>query len=103
MMFATLRGDSFGQGAHALSAGENALVLFMLALHCSVLCLIFLVAWFTWHRRQRSRLPTETEALLEELASPLPHRDASAASSPWERDADWWKPEAAQDPNGRSG
>ncbi len=100
MMIATMRGDSFGQGAHALAAGENALVLFMLALHISVLCLIFLVGWFTWRRRIRTSLPAETEALLEELEAPSRPVDSAAPVSTWERDADWWKPEAAQDGKG---
>jgi hypothetical protein len=100
MILATLRGDSFGQGAHALAAGENALVLFMLALHGSVLTLIAFVAWFAWYRRRRHRLPAETEALLEELDSPDPESSAAPA---WERDPDWWKAHPPQDEAGPTG
>lgn len=100
MILATLHGDSFGQGAHALAAGENALVLFMLALHGTVLALIGFVAWFTWQRRRRNRLPAETEALLEELGSPP---QPTAAGPGWERDADWWRNPGGQEGNGPTG
>jgi len=89
MILATLHGDSFGQGAHALAAGENALVLFMLGLHSSVLILILFLVWFARRRLRQTRLPSETEALLDELATSTAH---DSPSRPWERDADWWKP-----------
>jgi flagellar biogenesis protein FliO len=92
MILATLRGDSFGQGAHALAAGENALVLFMLLLHSGVLALILLAVWFTRRRQRLRRLPAETEDLLEELNSPpLPATERDSLAAPWEREADWWK------------
>jgi hypothetical protein len=91
MILATLRGDSFGQGAHALAAGENALVLFMLVLHTTVLSLICIAVWFTRRRQRLRRLPAETEALLEELASPGVAPGPEPSAPAWERDSDWWK------------
>jgi hypothetical protein len=89
---ATLRGHSFGQGAHDLVTVENLLVLFLLALLGGLLLLGY--AFVRIAARRPDRLPPETHALLDELASPAPPAGAAPESLPrsWERDADWWRP-----------
>jgi len=93
---ATLRGDSFGQGVHEFSGVENVLVFFLLALLGGLLLLAF--AFVRLARRRPDPLPPETEALLEELATPPGPQPVGAPDSrqpPWERDADWWRESSA--------
>jgi hypothetical protein len=57
--------------------------------------LILFLVWFSRRRLLQTRLPSETEALLEELEAGPPREPTSR---PWERDASWWKTSSSDGP-----
>ncbi|MEO0446414.1 MAG: hypothetical protein AAF191_10110 [Verrucomicrobiota bacterium] len=99
-LLAAFYGKNFGQGVNELAPGENALVLFLLAMLASVLGLFGLFIYLSARGRHGSSLPSETEDLLQELreedhstsSPPLstPSGEGEDERQPWERDPNWW-------------